>query len=143
MVELGSLRNVRVRGAGFRDSTLVFVPPELKSEQDVVIYWAGADPEQSPDQILTAPDDITTWDSEQLLSWCKDPRQWTDGKSVATLPVERAVVMFDGQISCGLRTTSADEVIARLEDLATKWGLRVIPGPAEHAWVSMRDLRVK
>ena len=113
--------------------TLAFVPAQDAAARDTVLEWAGADSEQIPDVIWTAPDD-GEWDPETIMSWCREPAAWTDAASARQQPAERIVILFDGRICCALRSAAATPTIARLGALAARWRLSVIPGPKEYAW---------
>jgi hypothetical protein len=68
------------------------------------------------------------------VSWCRDEDQWSDAETVPRQPAERIITLFDQLIFCALPDRTAAPVIARLGELATRWGLSVVPSPNDYAW---------
>ena len=134
-VDLANLQRLETRSLLLRRMTLAIVPANDQSAQDDVLYWAGADTEQIPDHIWTAPS-TPTWNVDHVVSWCDDPAAWTDRQATARQAAERVVTMFDRRICCAVSADAADEIMRQLSVLADRWHLRVISGPSEYAWPS-------
>jgi hypothetical protein len=134
VVSLRSLDHVVGRRWFWEGMTLAIVPPARTDAQNLVLDWAGIDTEHTPEFILAAPPSFETWDSRAISAWCRNPSAWKNPDSVATLPAERIIVLFDGDVYCALPTDRAPAVLQAVRDLAARWGLRVIPGPVELAW---------
>ncbi len=132
-----ALTTVAARRWLLQGMTLAFIPGRDASARDAVLEWAGADSEQTPDAIWTAPDD-SSWDPDALMAWCRDPTAWTSAASAREQPAERMVVLFDGKIFCALPSPAAAPTLLRLHDLAARWRLSVIPGHSEYAWPAVR-----
>jgi hypothetical protein len=128
-----TLSHVVVRRLLREQMTLAFVPSQDRASQMTVAEWAGLDTEQVPDQIWTAPD-VPQWNTDAIVSWCRDEDQWPDAKTVPHQPAERIVTLFDQLIFCALPDRAAALVRSGLKDLGIRWGLSVIPGPTEYAW---------
>ena len=135
-IDPSTLTSVVARRWLLQGMTLAFVPAKDAPARDTVLEWAGADTEQTPDVIWTAPDD-GQWDVNEIMSWCREAAAWTDAASARQQPAERILVLFDGRICCALPSTAAASTIARLGDLAARWRLSVIPGPSEYAWPAL------
>jgi hypothetical protein len=134
VVPLRSLDRVLTRSWFWRGVTLAIVPPSRPDAQGSVIDGAGVDTEHTPEFVLTAPVETATWDSGAISEWCRDRSAWAAPDSFSSLPAERAIVLFDGDVYCGLAAGSAPAVLRAVEELAATWSLDVIPGPAELAW---------
>lgn len=130
VVDPQALSHVVVRRLLLEQMTLAFVPSKDRASQETVAEWAGLDTEQVPDQIWTAPD-APRWNTDAIVSWCRDEDQWSDAKTVPHQPAERIIILFDQLIFCALPDRAAAPVIARLGELACRWMLSVIPGPNE------------
>lgn len=134
VIALKALDHTLSRRWFWRGMTLVIVPPKRADDQNLVLEWAGVDTEQAPEFIFTAPTSLESWNSKSISDWCLDRSAWRNPDSLAAIPAERIVVLFDGDAYCALLTEQAMSVRQDLSNLATRWGLRVIPGPAELAW---------
>lgn len=134
VVSLKSLDHVMGRSWFWRGMTLAIVPPTRKDAQNLVLDWAGIDTEQIPEFILAAAPSLENWDSRVISSWCLDRSAWRYPDSVAALQAERVIVLFDGDVYCALPSDHATTMLRAVNDLAARWGLKVIPGPKDLAW---------
>lgn len=101
--------------------------------QDLLRDWAGIDTEHTPEFVLAAPLS-ETWDSKAISAWCCDRAAWGNPDFVATIPAERIIVLFDGDVYCALPSDCVSAVFQEVRNLAAHWNPRVIPGPVELAW---------
>jgi hypothetical protein len=134
-VDLGGLT---VESLLLKRMTLAIAPPMAAEARAAVVEWAAVDTEQIPDHVWTAPDGAVSWDLEEVVGWCLDPKRWGNVGALASQPAERIVTMFDGQIFCALAPPAAEKTMKQLESLVRGWGVRVIPGPPEYAWAAPR-----
>jgi hypothetical protein len=115
--------------------SLIAVPPNDAANQRKLLAWAGADTEQVADQLWTAPDGEAAWELDDIAGWCLDPRRWADPAEVVTRPVERVVTLSGGYVYCAVARGVGEQLRGDLEALATGWGLEVIAGAEQDAWV--------
>lgn len=134
VIALQTLDHILSRRWFRRGMTLAIVPPARVDAQNLVLEWAGVDTEQAPEFLFTAPASLGTWDSKSISDWCLDRSAWRDPDSLAAIPAERIAVLFDGDLYCAFPPDHATAVRQELQGLATRWGLRMISGPAELAW---------
>jgi hypothetical protein len=104
---------------------LVIIPASQNSAQSVVLGWAGFDTEFQPDMIWTAPEALDVWDPEMIAAWCRSKDAWSDMKSVLPLPVERIVVMFDGDVYCAISANASKSVLETLREMADAWNIKL------------------
>ncbi|HXU81322.1 MAG TPA: hypothetical protein VN914_07990 [Polyangia bacterium] len=133
-VDVSTISRPLVRRLLLERMTLAILPAADSGAQASVLEWAGVDTDLA-EQVWTAPDGAR-WNLDEIVSWCQVPEQWRDRSSVTRQPAERIVTLFDSQIFCALAPPAAKEAMKRLETLARRWGLRVVPGPPEYAWVA-------
>jgi hypothetical protein len=124
-------RRFRLRGTG-----LVIVPPAATSDQELVLAWADQDTEEIPDHLWSAPDGLDEWNTDEIARWCSERAAWSDPSSLAGLPAERVLSMFDGYVFVALAPPATEEAVAALGALADRWGIAVGAGRPEYAWVS-------
>jgi len=134
LVDSTALKEVVTHQVRLRQMTIAFFPPTCVEERRKVSYWAGADTEHIPDHLWASAAPPTIWELDDLVRWCGDSKLWTDPDTLPSGGVGRAVTMFDGQLSCAVLPSEADEVIRGLGEIAEQWHLRVIPGPTEYSW---------
>ena len=128
------VRCVLRRNVWLRQMSLIVVPGGNAAAQEVVISWAGADTEQVPDHLWTAPDGAPEWDLQEAVSWCLAADRWKDPAEAVSRPAERVVTLFDGYVFCALPRDAGEQLRAQLAALAEQWGLRAIDGAAADAW---------
>lgn len=95
VVDHRTLPGVVTRSLLLERMTLAFVPGGDLSAQQAVVKWAGLDTEQTPDQIWTAPEN-PQWNTDRIVSWCRDAERWSDATTVPQQPAERIVILGDG-----------------------------------------------
>jgi len=132
-VDPGALDRVVARRRRLDGMTLAFVPARDSASQETVAHWAGSDVEKIPDHLWTGPDSAK-WASEAIVAWCGDAAQWSDPATAPHQPAERIVTLFDNQIFWAGAAPRAAVAFARLEELATRWGLSIVDGPLGYAW---------
>jgi hypothetical protein len=130
-IDLACLDAVATRRLLLQGMSLAVIPAGHSAEQEIVFQWANQDTEQTPDQLWTAPDGADVWDTDRIAAWCRDRRRWSDLEQ----PAERIVIMFDGRLYGALPTAAAIAAFEGLRKLAEGWGLRVIEGRPEDAWI--------
>lgn len=133
-VPLRSLNRVVARSWFWRGVSLALVPPTRADAQSLVLEWAGVDTEHTPQFLLTAPAVLEVWDSEVIADWCRSRSAWGNPGSLASLPTERVITLFDGDVYAAIPASIAASALRAVSDLAGRWGLQVISGPVELAW---------
>ena len=101
---------------------LVIVPAGDKSAQQRVLEWTGIDTERDPDFILTARQDLGVWDPTPIERWCDQRGAWARADTLNDLPVDRAIVVFDGDLFCALGSADAEGALEGVRGLAATWG---------------------
>jgi hypothetical protein len=115
--------------------SLVVVPARQDHDQKKVLEWSGADSEQV-EHIWTAPAGRSTWEIREILDWCRDEQTWRDPRSVPGQPAERIQTTFDGYHFLSVPVGEGAAVLEALEHLAREWGIDLVTGSPDHAWVT-------
>ena len=100
-----------------------------------MMKYPQMDGAQFNNQLWTAPDAAVEWDLDEIADWCLDPRRWRDPMQVTTRPAERVVTLSGGYVFCAVARSAGQRLRAELETLAAGWGLQVIAGAEQDAWV--------
>lgn len=134
-VELQRTHAVLRRNLWLRRMSIVFVPAQHSVGQRAVVEWAGMDTDHVADHLWTAPADAREWDLDAMSAWCSDAEQWQRAETIATLPAERVITLSGGYLFCALSLAEGERLKRELSRLAQGWGVEVIEGAVEDAWV--------
>jgi hypothetical protein len=132
VVQLENVRALARKSVFLRQMALVIVPP-IAAEQKRVLTWAGQDTDQIADVLFTARAMDSEWRTSELVERCLD-RRWRADPGGSLEMVERVVVLADGYTHCGVRSTSAPDILRDLQRLADGWNVAVVSGREDLAW---------
>lgn len=132
-----SIDQVLRHNVALRHMTLSLIPAGSEA-QEQVLDRTGLDSEHVPDHLWTAPDRDDVWELEEIVSWCRHPKDWKSTSATAAQKAERIVTVFGDYVFCMVSQEAAEPLQQALTELAESWGLTVVEGKPEHAWHSAR-----
>jgi hypothetical protein len=120
--------------------TLAIIPARSR-EQEAVLEWAGQDTEEIADVIWTSAGSNSIWNLADMIEGIRSETWLRAPRTVLYEVVARMLVLRDGYIHCAMSPDAGSVAFEDLLAVANEWGIRVIAGAAEYAWVHLSSAR--